>query len=458
MPNTIGIAHGTCPEHVEWMPDPPRQPSARGKSRSPHNTGDGIPASISTNSKLTGILHFLCLLRFFAAIDTAFNWMNSIPNIIFTIPRWEVSGVTTVNLNLAAALRDLGAHCRLLMDEDNRVSCPYDLPSGISCQGLSGSFQWECLIPSDTLAAKVRMRRRQAKLRRILAGAGAPVVLIPGYAQAMDIPSGLLGKEVGVLGVVHSDDETNIGFAVKHGSDWIHCVCVSERVARRVKASAPWLEPVVIPNGVPCSCQPPPVRTTDPERPLRVIYAGRLAEKQKRILDLPEIVEATSQLPIQWEIAGEGPEAAALQDRLNTRIQAGTVRWHGSLKRSAVCDLFRQADIMVMLSAYEGMPMSLLEAMSEGCVPVVSEGCDAGADLVRSSNAGFVLPTGDLKQFAHTLEMLARSRERLAALSAEAWAAIKNGPHNAAAMGAAYHALILDWLASRPAGRNDPET
>jgi len=374
--------------------------------------------------------------------------MNTIPNIIFTIPRWEVSGVTTVNLEIAACLRDLGARCRLVVEDDNKETCPYELPNGIPCEGLSGSFQWERLIPSNTIAASLRWRRAEARLRRILNGIGAPVVLFPGYAFRLTTPARPWGKEVGVIGVVHSDDEPNIGFAVNHGREWIRCVCVSERLAARVKASAPWLDPVVIPNGVPCSPQPPPLRSTDPQRPLRVIYAGRLEQKQKRVLDLPEIMELTSHLPIQWEIAGEGPEAASLQDRLRARIQGGTVHWHGSLKRADVCKLFRQADLIVMLSAYEGMPMGLLEAMSEGCIPVVSNGCDAGADFVRSSHAGFVLPTGDLKQFAATLETLSCSRERLPAMSCSAWAAIKNGPHNAAAMGAAYHALILEWLES----------
>jgi len=371
------------------------------------------------------------------------------PNIIFTFPRWEVSGVTAVNLDLAAALRDLGADCMFAVDNENHAACPYELPSGIPCHGLSGQAGLERFIPSNTIKAGIRLKRSQTRLRQLISKANGPVVLIPGYAFALTTPVEPWGNRTGMLGVIHADDEVNIGFALGQGRNWIRCVCVSNRVARCVKESAPWLDPVVVPNGVPCNSQPPPLRIHDSGRPLRIVSAGRLEQKQKRIFDLVELIGMTGHLPIHWEIAGEGPDGAVLRERLEGRIQAGTVTWHGAIRRTAVRDLFRRADLMIMTSVFEGMPMGLLEAMSEGCVPLVSEGCDAGADLVRGSKAGFVLPTGGLEQFVQTLEMLVRDRERLPILSRGAWSAIKNGPNNAGAMGAAYYSIIMEWIGNR---------
>lgn len=378
------------------------------------------------------------------------------PDVVFTIPRWEVSGVTTVNLDLAAALRDLGARCQLVVEDDNREACPYDLPADIPCHSLLGTFPWWRLIPSNSVKHRLRARLAQHNLRRIL-GASGRVALIPGYAYGLVTPRKPWGENVGVFGVVHADDETNMGFAVRHGREWVRCVCVSGRVAERVRVVAPWLEPVlcVVQNGVPCSSSPPAAKSRGGDAPLRVVYAGRLAQKQKRILDLASLVElaAERRVPMQWDIAGEGAEEAALRERLSSHIAAGTVRWRGPLKRNAVRELFRQSDVMILLSDFEGMPMTLLEAMAEGCVPVVSTGCDAGADLVRAKEAGSVVPTGDLDQFLAVLKTLRDSPERNAALSHRAWAAIANGPHNAAAMGAAYLELIVNWLSGPPSGR-----
>ena len=371
------------------------------------------------------------------------------PNIIFTFPRWEVSGVTTLNLDLAVALHNLGAHCQFVVEEDNRKSCPYDLPPGIPCHDLLESYQWLNLVPSNRIKYWLRSKLAQHRLWAILA-LSCPVVLIPGYAHWFATPRKPWPGDVGVFGVVHANDDTNVNFAVKHGRDWACCICVSDRVAAHVKSIAPWIEPIlrVIQNGVACSSNPPAAREIGGNRPLRIVYAGRLAHKQKRIFDLVDLVDkaAEKNIPIQWDIAGEGPDEMALRERLTSHIKAGTVHWHGTLKRSAVRDLFRQSDAMILLSEYEGMPMCLLESMAEGCVPIISEGCDAGADLVCASEAGYILPTGDLERFATVLKQLQESPERISALSHRAWSTIAHGPHNAVAMGAAYYDEIMTWF------------
>jgi glycosyltransferase involved in cell wall biosynthesis len=293
------------------------------------------------------------------------------------------------------------------------------------------------------------MKAAQRALRDILA-ADAPVALIPGYAHSLATPDKSWGPYVGVFGVIHADDDTNVNFALNHGREWAACICVSGRVAARVRTVAPWLALVVIPNGVPCVSRPPIKSHSDKGSPLRVIYAGRLEQKQKRVRDLATLVEiaAEQRLDVIWEIAGEGSEAGALRSRMLPFIESGTVRWHGALPREAVRGLFAGADLMLMLSEYEGMPMTLLEAMAECCVPVVTEGCDAGAELVRSHNAGFVLPTGDMQRFAETLHALATNREQLAKFGERAWNAVAHGEHNSVAMGKAYRQAVSEWWSS----------
>jgi glycosyltransferase involved in cell wall biosynthesis len=385
---------------------------------------------------------------------------DDMPTVVFAFPRWEVSGVTSVNLDLAAALRDMGVRCVFVVEEDNRETCPFDLPDGIPIHRLAGKGRGWAWIPSRSIAYRLRMQMEWKKLRRILAGE-APVALIPGYAHALAAPGKPWGGEIGVFGVVHADDETNVRFAVHDGKRWARCICVSGRVADRVRAAAPWLEPslCVIPNGVPCSTTPPAPREKRDGRLLRIVYAGRLEQPQKRVHDLAQLVDLASgkRLPIEWHIAGEGPEEAALRERLRPHIESGAVRWHGALKRNDLRVLFGKSDIVILLSAYEGLPICLLEGMAEGCVPVVSEGCDAGADLVRAAGAGFVLPTGDLHQYVAALEKLSASPEQLGELGRLAWAAIASGPHNAAAMGAAYCRLISEWHpASKPVRSSAP--
>lgn len=66
--------------------------------------------------------------------------------------------------------------------------------------------------------------------------------------------------------------------------------------------------------------------------------------------------------------------AGAIQDEtIFSRLEAywsDRITYLGS--RSDILEIFKAADFMLLPSKWEGMPMSLLEAMSQGCIPVCS--------------------------------------------------------------------------------------
>lgn len=372
------------------------------------------------------------------------------PEVVFTVPCWEVSGVTSVTVDLAGALQQRGLRCRILVEEDNRAASPFEVPAGCSAGPLPGGLAWWRLSPSRSWAWRWRCAMARRKFSREL-GVRSPVAWFPGYSYSLLTPAIAAMKGVGIFAAVHSDDETNLGFAREQGRSFARLVCVSERLAGRVGQTAPWLRPLVrvIPNGVACPADAP-LKARAGGSPLRVVYAGRLEQHQKRIHDLPKLARqcAGRGLVVQWEIAGEGPEGETLRQELGPEIDAGRVRWHGPLKRDAVRALFQEADATVLLSNFEGMPIALLEAMAAGCVPLVSEGCDAGADLVRASGAGFVVPTGDLNGFTDSIAALCAWPGRLEELSFRSWKAVASGPHNLSEAAARYDALIREWADS----------
>ena len=105
---------------------------------------------------------------------------------------------------------------------------------------------------------------------------------------------------------------------------------------------------------------------------LRLIYVGRLAQDQKRILDLPPLLERLSQRgkPFTATIVGEGPCREALEIDLRRRGLSDRVRLTGYLQPSEVFDLYFKCDVLINLSTFEGFSMSVLEALAAGCVPV----------------------------------------------------------------------------------------
>ena len=115
---------------------------------------------------------------------------------------------------------------------------------------------------------------------------------------------------------------------------------------------------------------------------LRLLYVGRLAQDQKRVLELPALLERLQSRgkAFTMTIVGEGPSREALEADI-TRLGLGDrVRLTGYLSPQEVARLYFEHDVLVNLSAFEGFSMSVLEAFAAGCVPI----CTDLASLDRS--------------------------------------------------------------------------
>lgn len=86
-------------------------------------------------------------------------------------------------------------------------------------------------------------------------------------------------------------------------------------------------------------------------------------------------------------VIGDGVLKSELQELVDTRQVGDKVRFLGFLAPSDVAAVLQISDIFALSSAYEGMPISILEALSCG-IPVVSTDVGAVGKLVRSGVTG----------------------------------------------------------------------
>lgn len=100
-------------------------------------------------------------------------------------------------------------------------------------------------------------------------------------------------------------------------------------------------------------------------------------------------------------IVGDGPERAALQDRIEQLGLTGTVRLLGN--RSDVAALLAECDVFVLSSIAEGMPVTLLEAMASG-LPVVATDVGGIATVLENGVTGTLVPAGDPTALAEALD------------------------------------------------------
>lgn len=74
-------------------------------------------------------------------------------------------------------------------------------------------------------------------------------------------------------------------------------------------------------------------------------------------------------------------------------------------------EYYLRSSMYVMSSRFEGFPMVLLEAVSNG-LPLVSFDCECGpAEIIEDGKNGFLVPVGDIKELAEKMIILIRNQE-----------------------------------------------
>lgn len=173
-----------------------------------------------------------------------------------------------------------------------------------------------------------------------------------------------------------------------------------------------------IPNGVDAEFFTP---GPAPDGPPSVLSVTRLENRQKRVSDL---VRAFAKLPSEWrlDIVGTGP---ARNEILDLAVELGVgdrVALHGFvIERERIRALLRGCSVFALPSAYEGLPVSLLEAMSCGAPPVVSR-IPAMQGVVQHDVNGLLVSVGSPPELAEALQ---RARVERARLSQAARASIE---------------------------------
>ncbi|MEI6072121.1 MAG: glycosyltransferase [Verrucomicrobiae bacterium] len=127
-----------------------------------------------------------------------------------------------------------------------------------------------------------------------------------------------------------------------------------------------------------------------------VVGVGRL-NPQKNFTLFLEVAAVVSKLhpDAVFLLAGEGPEEELLR-RCGTGLGERLV-FSGCL--ADIRPVYLAADVLLMPSLFEGLPMTLLEAMAME-VPVVASALDGIAEVVEDGTDGFLVPSGDCGLFA----------------------------------------------------------
>ena len=252
-----------------------------------------------------------------------------------------------------------------------------------------------------------------SKLRRLLARYPHAVVHTHGYKADIVISWSGIARRQACLATCHNwiSETPKLKLlelldkrALRH---FDHVVAVSGAIARELRGSrVSGAKVSVIDNGIAVPQSEPDARAAVraefaiPSGGRLLVHIGRLA-RSKRI-DL--LIAAVSRLPDTLQthllVAGEGEQREFLAD-LARRVGLER-RVHFCGYRSDVGRLLTAADLMVLSSELEGLPVAILEAMATRC-PIVTTSVGAIPDVLTAAEDAWLVPPNDVDALSRAI-------------------------------------------------------
>ena len=141
------------------------------------------------------------------------------------------------------------------------------------------------------------------------------------------------------------------------------------------------------------------------ERERGLMLSTRMHE---RVYDLPTLIEAAASVLARHPhaslvLAGDGSQRAALEGFAAARLPAGRYRFVGMLAPAELAGWLARAEVYLSASRSDSTSQSLLEAMSAGALPVVSD-LAGNREWLGDGEGGRLFAAGDAAGFARAVE------------------------------------------------------
>ena len=140
----------------------------------------------------------------------------------------------------------------------------------------------------------------------------------------------------------------------------------------------------------------------------RLLYIGRLAATK----GLPILLQCVAALKPSFPnllltVVGDGSDRPLLEDLANSLGIHEAIKFVGYQSQGKVREYMQHADVLILPSFAEGVPVVLMEAMA-AAVPVVATRIAGVSELVEHGVSGYLVPPGDLDSLTEAIENLLR--------------------------------------------------
>lgn len=144
--------------------------------------------------------------------------------------------------------------------------------------------------------------------------------------------------------------------------------------------------------------------------PLKLVSVARFSH-QKNNMELIRAVEQINKLysgSLQLNMVGDGPLLSEAQAYVESYKLEDDVHFLGS--RTDVGDILNQNDIFCLISNYEGLPISIIEAMRAE-MPIIASDVGGVNELVQDGVNGLLIPRGNIFELVDKLKYILEHKD-----------------------------------------------
>lgn len=214
----------------------------------------------------------------------------------------------------------------------------------------------------------------------------------------------LLGMNNPVVQIVHGNYDYYFELAQKHSDSVNYFVAVSESIAESVKV------------GLGKKC----LRVTHVPFPVNMGVIHQHAYKDLRILFIAADLKCPNKnfqyikeinvkleengIKAKWNVVGGGYAPEEIKQWWGN--SHNELIYHGFLQGNDLASVFNTSNVYLLPSEKEGLPVSLVEAMSNGLVPIINLWDKGVYTLVKSGVNGYVVEKNEVNQYLKYLTYL----------------------------------------------------
>jgi len=159
--------------------------------------------------------------------------------------------------------------------------------------------------------------------------------------------------------------------------------------------------------------------------PVHLVCTGRMvAAKGHRILLRSLALLRSSGVEFTCALVGDGPERSSLESLCKRLGISEQIQFLGAMAHQPTLSEVARADVFVLASFAEGLPVALMEAMALG-VPCISTMIAAIPELIDDKENGLLIPPANPEALCDALRTLAIDPKFRASLALRARAAVE---------------------------------